>query len=83
MLNTAAIVSGVDALEPQKTWLRELGESLSAGSPGAYLGFVNDPTQDRIHDIYPEGTYERLVEVKRRWDPDNVFHHNHTVSPAG
>ncbi len=83
MLNTAAIVTRVDALEPQRPWLRELGESLSAGTPGAYLGFVNDPSQERIHEIYPRGTYERLVEVKRQWDPDNVFHHNHTVSPAG
>lgn len=83
MVNTAAIVSGVDALDGQKAWLRELAEALSSGTSGAYLGFVVDPGQDRIHDIYPAGTYERLAEAKRTWDPDNVFHHNHTVPPAG
>ena len=25
--------------------------------------------------------YDRLVEFKRRWDPENVFHHNHNVAP--
>ena len=80
MLNTAAIVSGVEALDAQKPWLRELAESLADGTPGAYVGFVVDPGQDRIHDIYPGETYDRLAEVKRAWDPDGVFHHNHVVS---
>lgn len=83
MLNTAAIVSGVDALEAQQPWLRDLATSLSAGAPGAYVGFVVDPSHDRIHEIYPGATYTRLAEVKREWDPDDVFHHNHTVPPAG
>jgi FAD/FMN-containing dehydrogenase len=26
--------------------------------------------------------YERLVEVKRRYDPDNIFHLNHNIDPA-
>jgi hypothetical protein len=83
MVNTAAIVSGVDALDGQKVWLQELAETLSAGTPGAYLGFVVDPGQDRIREIYPDDTYRRLAEVKRSWDPDNVFHRNHTIDPAG
>ncbi|EWT03338.1 FAD-linked oxidase [Intrasporangium oryzae NRRL B-24470] len=83
MLNTAAIVSGADALDDQKPWLETLGRSLADGTPGAYLGFVVDADGERIHDIYPGDTYLRLAAVKQAWDPDDVFHHNHTVAPAG
>ena len=30
---------------------------------------------------YPGATYERLVQVKRRVDPENVFHANHNIRP--
>lgn len=83
MVNTAAIVSGVDALEDQRPWLEALAASISDGTPGAYVGFVVDPGHDRIHDIYPAETRARLAEVKRSYDPRNVFHHNHTVQPSG
>ncbi len=36
--------------------------------------------QDRIKANY-NGTYDRLVDVKRRYDPDNLFHLNHNIRP--
>ena len=35
----------------------------------------------RLHAAYPGATYERLVQVKRRVDPENVFHANHNIRP--
>lgn len=83
MLNAAAVVSGVEALDAQRPWLEALGESISDGTPGAYLGFVVDPGQGHVHDIYPGETHARLAAVKQVWDPDDVFRHNHSVAPAG
>jgi FAD/FMN-containing dehydrogenase len=36
--------------------------------------------QSRIQDNYGQN-YQRLVEVKRAYDPDNLFHHNQNIKP--
>jgi FAD/FMN-containing dehydrogenase len=36
---------------------------------------------DRIRDAYPEATYARMAEVKRKYDPDNLFQFNQNISP--
>lgn len=46
---------------------------------GAYLGFTFE--RDRVRAAYGESTYARLVSVKRRYDPDNLFRHNHNMAP--
>ncbi len=52
----------------------------SAG--GAYLNFMMDEGQDRVQATY-QGNYQRLTEVKATYDPDNVFHVNQNIRPAG
>ena len=48
--------------------------------PGGYINFMSDDDQGRIQDNY-RGNYNRLVEVKRAYDPDNLFHHNQNIKP--
>jgi FAD/FMN-containing dehydrogenase len=48
---------------------------------GTYLNFIGDEGQDRIRASFGEA-YDRLVEIKTRWDPDNVFHGNQNIRPA-
>jgi FAD/FMN-containing dehydrogenase len=43
-----------------------------------YLG--DDQRDDAIRAAYGPN-YERLVDVKRQYDPDNVFHLNHNIAP--
>jgi FAD/FMN-containing dehydrogenase len=38
--------------------------------------------QSRIEDAYGEN-YRRLAEIKSKYDPDNVFHVNQNIKPAG
>lgn len=40
---------------------------------------LGDDGAGRIREAYPGTTWDRLVEVKRRYDPDNVFHLNHNI----
>ena len=48
---------------------------------GAFLNFLTDPS--RTADAYTQADYRRLREVKAAYDPDNVFHANHNIPPAG
>jgi FAD/FMN-containing dehydrogenase len=48
---------------------------------GAYVNFLADEPQ-RIRDAYPGRTWDRLAAIKRRYDPDNLFHRNQNIPPA-
>ncbi len=48
---------------------------------GRWLNYLaDDQGDDAIRAAYGPN-YDRLVEVKRRYDPDNVFHRNHNIVP--
>jgi hypothetical protein len=52
----------------------------SAG--GAYVNFMMEEGQERVRATY-RGNYDRLARVKAQYDPDNVFHVNQNIHPAG
>jgi FAD/FMN-containing dehydrogenase len=52
------------------------------GEPGVYVSFVGDEGERRVREAYPGATWERLAAVKRRYDPTNLFRHNHNIRPA-
>ena len=49
---------------------------------GLYINFETDQRPERLHEAYPEGHLRRLRELKRRYDPDNVFRDNFPIEPA-
>jgi FAD/FMN-containing dehydrogenase len=61
-------------------WAREANEAASAASTGrAYVNFLGDSGAGR--SSYSPQTYERLVALKREYDPTNVFRLNQNVEP--
>ena len=81
MANVAAFYSGPEDVDAKTAWVDALTGALRDGT-AAYVNFVGDEGPDRVRDAYPGATYGRLAEVKRRYDPDNVFRRNQNVEPA-
>ena len=46
------------------------------------MNFINDEGAERVRDAYPQETWDRLAEIKGRYDPTNLFHRNQNVPPA-
>jgi FAD/FMN-containing dehydrogenase len=65
-----------------RAWTDALHEALAPNSVGVYSNFLEAEGDERIRAAYPSGTYERLADVKRRYDPSNLFHLNQNIRPA-
>jgi FAD/FMN-containing dehydrogenase len=63
------------------TWVRDFYGALAPYSEaGGYINFMGPDDQERIRANY-KGNYDRLVEVKRKYDPDNLFRLNQNIKP--
>jgi FAD/FMN-containing dehydrogenase len=67
-------------------WVRKLWQAVQPYSTGGvyvnYLGRNADEEPDRVRAAYGKKKYDRLVELKRRYDPDNIFCLNQNIDPA-
>jgi len=71
------------ATEPAHVaWTVGLHDALAPNSVGVYSNFLEAEGDERIRAAYPAGTYERLADVKRRYDPSNLFRLNQNIRPA-
>jgi FAD/FMN-containing dehydrogenase len=83
--NFATVVAGMWPDPAQNDanirWVRDYYDATAPHSEdGGYINFMADDDQARIRANY-KGNYDRLVEVKRRYDPDNLFHLNQNIRP--
>lgn len=63
-------------------WAREFfNASAPFATGGVYVNFMPEDETDRVGSAYG-ANYERLAELKRRFDPDNLFRTNQNIRPA-
>jgi hypothetical protein len=82
MTNVAAMYERPDERPEHESWVTRLASELSQGDTGAYVGFLADEGEERVRAAYPGSTWDRLADVKARYDPDNLFRLNQNVPPA-
>jgi FAD/FMN-containing dehydrogenase len=81
-------ISGVspvpELFEPERAWVREFWDALLpyARGAGSYVNFMAEYEEDRVRAAYGAAKYERLSQIKARYDPDNVFHLNVNIKPT-
>jgi hypothetical protein len=64
-------------------WLRELQQACAPYTTGrAWLNFLGDGGGDRVRRALGNEKYERLQEIKDRYDPENVFCLNQNIAPS-
>ena len=62
-------------------WVRQYSAAIAPHSePGGYINFMAADDDDRVPANYGDN-YARLVDVKRRYDPDNLFRVNQNIQP--
>ena len=63
-------------------WSRQFFAALGRFREGVYVNFLGgDEDPGRIREAYGDAVYDRLVDVKTTYDPENVFHHNQNIRP--
>jgi len=85
--NWSQVIVGVDPDPANKEkitkWTKDYYDAIhpySAG--GAYVNFMMEEGQDRVKASYGDN-YSRLVEIKKKYDPNNFFRVNQNINPNG
>ena len=82
VLNALALWSDPALDDALRDWTRQIRERVlpwSAG--GAYVNFLEDEGADRVSQAYAPAVHSRLVDIKTRVDPQNVFRVNQNIRP--
>jgi FAD/FMN-containing dehydrogenase len=70
------------ARAPHEAWTEALWSTIRPEGTGVYVNFLEKEGPDRVREAYPDGTYERLQQVKAAYDPQNLFRFNQNVPPT-
>jgi FAD/FMN-containing dehydrogenase len=62
-------------------WTESLWQTIRPAGSGVYVNFLEEEGAGRVRDAYPPATYARLVEIKRKYDPHNMFRFNQNIPP--
>lgn len=81
----AGVIIGVDPdpanADKVTTWCKDYWQALHPySSGGAYSNFMMDEGQDRVEASYKHN-YKRLSQIKKQYDPDNLFRVNQNIVP--
>ncbi len=67
--------------QPYIEWVQRFEGAIKPfAEEGVYVNFLTDEGEARVRASYG-ANYERLVQIKNRYDPENFFHVNQNIKP--
>lgn len=81
MANLAALYGNPEERSHHEAWVSTYEKELRQSDTGAYVNFLGEVDQARVRAAYPGSTWKRLVDIKTKYDPMNLFRLNQNISP--
>lgn len=81
LLTIITVFSDPAEAKVHEAWTESLWRAIRGSGSGVYSNFLEDEGEDRVREAYPGTTYPRLVQVKRAYDPTNLFALNQNIAP--
>ena len=83
VLNIVGNCTNDEPSAPHIQWARDTWDAIRAHSTGdPYLNFLGDEGADQVRAAYGNETFARLVALKNRYDPTNMFRINQNIPPT-
>src|SRR5918993_605813 len=81
MVALGAVYERPEETAIHEEWVGKFAAALRQGDGGVYVNFLGDEGEARIREAYPGATFERLAEIKGRYDSTNLFRLNQNIPP--
>jgi FAD/FMN-containing dehydrogenase len=82
MANLATLYAEPGQRDACEAWVVAFQAAIEQGDHGAYVNFLAIEGEARVRAAYPGATWDRLADVKRRYDPTNLFRLNQNIPPS-
>jgi hypothetical protein len=70
-----------DGFDEQRQWARDYWDALAPYHTSVYVNFLMEEGEERVRQAYGAAKYDRLVALKRKYDPQNLFRFNQNIRP--
>jgi FAD/FMN-containing dehydrogenase len=82
MVSLASFYMGPEDKPRREAWLQEFLAALTPEIRATYVNFLGEEGPEHVQAAYLPANWKRLCEIKRRYDPTNLFHINQNIPPA-
>jgi FAD/FMN-containing dehydrogenase len=81
MVNLAALYENPAEKATHEAWVANFAAAIRQSDEGVYVNFLGDEGEAQIRAAYPGKTWDKLSQVKAKYDPTNLFRLNQNILP--